>query len=90
MALRIRRKDTGAVILEITDRLTRLIGTLSISGSNSYTFPAAEGAPFFYVRYPSNVDQNNTAASITLGGAGNRVLSWVDATPGTQIVVGLY
>jgi hypothetical protein len=49
VGLRIRDGSTGAVTVEITDRLTRLIGNVRItSAPGSFNVPG-ENIPFFYL-----------------------------------------
>lgn len=95
--LRIRRPDTGAVILELTDRITRLFGTVVITSANktgSYTYPGSDGIPWYHMRLPPGVQDPATSQS-TYPPSGDvtrygRVLSWTNVPVGTQIVVGVY
>lgn len=82
----VRRQDTGAVILRLTDRITRIVGsTLTISGSGSYVLPEVEGAYWMFVKNPGNY--GNASSNLTLKG---RTLSWSGLVASTQVVFGVY
>lgn len=91
--LRIRRPDNGAIVLELSDRITRAFGTIGISSDNAtsgYTFPGSEGTPWYFMRLPNGIDVSGgypNSTSISLSG---RALNWSNLPVGTQIVVGIY
>jgi len=48
--LTVRNPQTGAVVLSITDRITRIAGRVTItSAPGSLQIPQDSGSPFFYV-----------------------------------------
>lgn len=89
MPLIMRREDTGAIIFNSNDRMSRLVTTMAIFGNGSYSFAGIEGEPFYFVRYPPTNEEQDGDVSITLN-AGTRVLQWSGVKAGTQIVLGVF
>lgn len=69
----IRDKDTGNFVLGLTDRITRILGRITIlSAPGSFVIPLEDGEPFFYV--PSTAEPDGARVpTITRDG---RTLSW--------------
>jgi hypothetical protein len=91
--LRLRRPDNGAVILELTDRITRIFGTILISAGNvssGYNFPGVEGTPWYFMRFPPGVDVSGGYPASTAIGLSGTALTWSNMPVGTQILVGVY
>ena len=85
--LRIRRPDTGAVILEITDRITRLVGTIALPVSGSLVVDgSAEGDVWFFYNFGPTYSTNQDT-SVTLSG---RTISWSNIPAGSTLTYGVY
>lgn len=79
--LRIKHPVTGVVLLEITDRITRTIGTISTGTANgSYSVDPSLGVAFFICSVSSTFDAMQLVPKIYTNG---NVISWVfDMVPG--------
>lgn len=67
--LRVKHPTTGVVLLEITDRITRILGSLSTgTTSGSYTVSTSLGTAFFVCAVSSNFSATQTTPSIVVSG----------------------
>jgi len=72
--LRIKHPDTGAVLLNITDRITRVLGTLNTGTANgSYSVDSALGTAFFSCLVANSFDAQSAQPDITVSG---NTVSW--------------
>lgn len=85
--LRVRNPNTGAVILDITDRITRLVATIAIATSGSVVVDGgAEGEVWFFYNFGPTYSTNQQT-SVTLSG---RTISWSNIPEGSVLTYGVY
>lgn len=78
----IRDADTGTVVLNVSDRLTRILGQVSTGGTNgSLSVPAfSQGTPFAFpvIMNPSDPAAIGAGLLVTISGT---TLSWTYTSP---------
>jgi hypothetical protein len=86
--LRVRNPNTGAVYFEVSDRATRIVGTLTVgAGSGSFTVPVSAGDEVWAVQQLREILLGQ-ADSKNLTVSGN-VISW-GAGPAATLTYGVY
>ncbi len=79
--LRVKRPVTGEVLLEITDRITRVLGTISTGTSNgTITVDSVHGSAFFVCLIGNDFDSQYAQPGVVING---NTCTWTFAsTPG--------
>jgi hypothetical protein len=88
--LRVRRPDNGAVLLDTSTSMTRILGTVltTANTAGALSHPGfATGLPFAVVNPTSQITPNDTYPSASVDS--NGVLSWTAATITVLIIYGV-
>lgn len=82
--LQVKNPNNGKVILTVTDRLTRLLGSFDTGKSNgSFNVPALDNSSAFFIAETTNQDPYDYGERPTVSISGNTI-SWSYYQPGVQ------